>query len=392
MKLKKLLKKKLGNQYYKFRLKFILSKILGKYYDSIRNFFKARTNKFNFIKKNLNKKIEHQSIIKKELGFIVDFTKDNYFSYHLRPKSSKNFYLESTCSIDEKLAIIIQGPIQNNFNFLKNTIEIYKKIFKNSLIVISTWERENQILIDSLKDENIFILYNKEPEKSYRNIDHQICSTNVALNFALEKGAKYSLKTRTDVRLYKNNLETFLISLIKSFPVKQNKLTKSRIIVPSLVTFKFRLYSLSDIVMFGETEDLLKYFNVETYKEGLEKFNLNEQNVIKEGTPIVAEIFLCSRFINALEGKINWNLNNWWQSLKDYFCIVDNSSLDLFWYKYDWEYENRYLRTYSDKFARAIDFQDWLSLYQGLENNWLTASSESEKYNELGELTNIFKD
>lgn len=392
MSLKKFLKNKLGNHYYKLRLKYILNKIFGKNYTFIINFFKKYTNKFNFVKNNLNKKIEHQSIVKKELGFIIDFTKDNYLSYHLRPKNSKNFHLESTCSINEKLAIIIQGPIQESFEFLRNTVSIYKKIFKNSIVIISTWEGENQNLINSLKDQNIFILFNKEPEESHNNINHQIHSTNLALKFAISKGAKYSIKTRTDVRLYKNNLETYLISLIKTFPVKENKIINSRIIVPSLVTFKFRLYSLSDIVMFGETEDLIKYFNIESYKEGLKKFNLSEQNRIKEGTPIVAEIFLCSRFMNSLEGKIDWNLHGWWQSLKNYFCIIDNSSLDLFWHKYDWDYENRYLRTYSDKFARAIDFQDWLSLYQGLENNWHLASNEAEKYNEFGKLTNIFKD
>ncbi len=392
MSLKKLLKIKLGNNYHKLRSKYILTKIFGKYYLNIRSIIKKFTSKFSFIKKDLNKKIEYQSIVKKETGFIIDFTKENFLTYHLRPKNSQNFYSESTCSISEKIAIIIQGPIQNKFDFLKNTLEIYKRIFKNSIIIISTWENEDQNLINSLKNENTFILYNKEPKTSHNNIDHQIHSTNLALNFAKTKGAKYSLKTRTDVRLYKNNLETFLISLIKTFPVKENSLIKSRIIVPSLVTFKYRLYSLSDIVMFGETEDLLIYFNIEFYKEGLKKFNLTEENRIKEGTPVVAEIFLCLRFINILEGKVNWNLENWWRCLKNYFCIIDNSSLDLFWYKYNWDFEYRYLRTYSDKFARAIDFQDWLSLYQNLDNNWHLASEEHEKYDELSKLTNIFKD
>ena len=36
---------------------------------------------------------------------------------------------------------------------------------------------ENINLINSLKDENIFIIFNKEPEKSQSNIDHQIYST-----------------------------------------------------------------------------------------------------------------------------------------------------------------------------------------------------------------------
>ena len=50
------------------------------------------------------------------------------------------------------------------------------------------------------------------------------------------------------------------------------------------------------------------------------------------------------------------------------------------------------VRTYSDKFARAIDFQDWLSLYSGHNNNWDLASNEHEKYNNYFQLKNIFKD
>jgi hypothetical protein len=392
MKIKNFIKKKLGKNYYKFRLKYILHKVFGRFYVLTRKYLKKIYSKLNFIKTNLNKKIEHQSIVTKETGFLIDFTKDNYLTFHLRPKKSENFYLKSTAKTEEKFAIIIQGPIQDKFFFLKNTIEIYKKIFPNSSIIISTWENENINLINTLKKENIFILFNKEPSKSLSNIDHQIYSTNSALKFAKEIGAKYSIKTRADIRINKNNLETFLLSLIRTFPAKKNNFINSRIIVPSLITFKYRIYSLSDIVMFGETEDLIKYFDKETFAEGLKKFNLNENNLLKNETPIIAEIFLCSRFVNNLEGKISWELNNWWATLKNYFCVIDNSSLDLFWYKYDWEYEYRYLRTYSGKFARAIDFQDWLALYNGLNNNWHLATSEHEKYDEENKLKNIFKD
>ena len=392
MKIKNFIKKKLGKNYYKFRLKYILNKVFGRFYVLTRKYLKKIYSKLSFIKTNLNKKIEHQSIVTKETGFLIDFTKDNYLTFHLRPKKSENFYLKSTAKTEEKFAIIIQGPIQDKFFFLKNTIEIYKKIFPNSSIIISTWENENINLINTLKKENIFILFNKEPNKSLSNIDHQIYSTNSALKFAKEIGAKYSIKTRADIRINKNNLETFLLSLIRTFPAKKNNFINSRIIVPSLITFKYRIYSLSDIVMFGETEDLIKYFDKETFAEGLKKFDLNENNLLKNETPIIAEIFLCSRFVNNLEGKISWELNNWWATLKNYFCVIDNSSLDLFWYKYDWEYEYRYLRTYSGKFARAIDFQDWLALYNGLNNNWHLATSEHEKYDEENKLKNIFKD
>lgn len=391
MSIKKFLKDKLGKNYHKFRLKYILYKIFGNFYLSLRNWIKKFYNKFDFFKNNLNKKIEHQSIIDKESGFIIDNTKNNYLTYHLRPKKAEDFNLESTCKIDEKIAIIIQGPIQEKFDFLKNTLEIYKKIFKNSIIIISTWKSEDIEKINTLKDENIYILFNDEPEKSQSNIDHQIFSTNIALKFAMNHNAKYSIKTRADVRINKSNLETFFISLIKTFPVKSNSLIKSRIVVPSLITFKFRIFSLSDIVMFGETNDLLQYFDLELFRDGLKKFDLNEKEFLKNETPVVAEIFLCARFMNKLDNSINWNLESWWDSLKNYFCIIDNSSLDLFWHKYDWNYEYRYIRTYSDKFARAIDFQDWLSLYNNSENNWRKSSDEHEKYDEFLKLKNIFK-
>ena len=391
MSIKKFLKDKLGKNYHKLRLKYILYKIFGNFYLSLRDWVKKFYNKFDFFKNNLNKKIEHQSIIDKESGFIIDNTKNNYLTYHLRPKKAEDFNLESTCKIDEKIAIIIQGPIQEKFDYLKNTLEIYKKIFKNSIIIISTWKSEDIEKINTLKDENIYILFNDEPEKSQSNIDHQILSTNIALKFAMSHNAKYSIKTRADVRINKSNLETFFISLIKTFPVKSNSLIKSRIIVPSLITFKFRIFSLSDIVMFGETNDLLQYFDLELFKNGLKKFDLNEKKLLKNETPVVAEIFLCARFMNKLDNSINWNLESWWDSLKNYFCVIDNSSLDLFWHKYDWNYEYRYIRTYSDKFARAIDFQDWLSLYNNSENNWRKSSDEHEKYDEFLKLKNIFK-
>ena len=392
MSFKKILKDKLGKNYYKFRLTYILNSLFGKSYISTRKKFKNFTSSLNFFKKKLNKKIEHQKIIQKESGFLIDATKDNYLTYHLRPKNSENFNLESTCKINEKIAIIIQGPIQEKFLFLRNTLDIYKKIFKNSIIIISTWENEDKNLINSLQDENIFVLFNNEPQNQTPfNVDHQIISTNKALKFAQEKGIKYSLKTRADIRIHKNNLETFLISLIKTFPVKKNNLINSRIIVPSLITFRYRLYSLSDIVLFGETTDLLKYFKNESFRDGLKILGLDEKNLIKNFTPVVAEIFLCSRLIQNINGQVLWNLEDWWNSLKNYFCIIDNSALDLFWYKYDWDYEYRFLRTYSDKFSRAIDLQDWLSLYNNFENNWHVASSEHEKYDDQLKLTNIFK-
>mgnify|MGYP001257843526 CR=1 FL=1 len=62
MSIKKFLKDKLGKNYHKLRLKYILYKIFGNLYLSLRSLVKKFYTKFDFFKNNLNKKIEHQGI------------------------------------------------------------------------------------------------------------------------------------------------------------------------------------------------------------------------------------------------------------------------------------------------------------------------------------------
>ena len=393
--LKKIKKSLLGENYHQFRSKNILKKIFGDAYIEKQRRWKYFIKKFNFIKTKLDKKTAGQSLIKNEKGFLIDLTLNNYLTYHLRPKLSQDFDLESTCEISEKFAVIIQGPIKENSDFLKHTLKIYKKIFKNSLIIVSTWEDESKELIQELHGENIHIILSddKEIKKSRSNINKQIISTNVALNFAKTQNVKYCLKTRTDQRIYNNNLETFLISLLKTFPVKENKLIKSRILVPPMGTFKFFLYHLTDLMMFGETQDLINYWDKESYDVGLKKMGLNEKKFFINDTPLCPETFLCSRFIGKIEDNVVWDLENWWRCLRDYFCIIDNSSLDSLWFKYEWEVEYRYLKTYSDKISRTIDFHEWLSLYNNCKNNWHLYSNEHEKFEEFNDSyrgTNLF--
>lgn len=144
--------------------------------------------------------------------------------------------------------------------------------------------------------------------------------------------------------------------------------------------------------MIGNTDDLLEYFDLCSFEESIKKMQISKNNLLKNETPVVAEIFLCARLLMKINKDLKWNLDDWWSSLKNYFCIIDNSSLDLLWHKYDWQYEYRFLRTYSNSFSRAVDFQDWLSLYQNLNNEWNLASNEHERYNESRQLINIFRD
>ena len=108
----------LGNNYEKLRSRNILKKIFKSKYEIFKNRFNNFRNRFKF---NLSKTISSQQIIKNEKGFLLDFTKNSYLTFHLRPKTSDNFFLESTCKIDDSMGIIIQGPVGENYDFLKLT-------------------------------------------------------------------------------------------------------------------------------------------------------------------------------------------------------------------------------------------------------------------------------
>ena len=42
----------------------------------------------------------------------------------------------------------------------------------------------------------------------------------------------------------------------------------------------------------------------------------------------------------------------------------------MFWYKYDWQFEKRFCRSYANKSPRVVEFSDWLSLFSGQDVNW----------------------
>ena len=43
--------------------------------------------------------------------------------------------------------------------------------------------------------------------------------------------------------------------------------------------------------------------------------------------------------------------------------MFDRSSIDLFWYKYHWQYEQRFTNNYTSNYNQSLQFCDWLNLF-----------------------------
>lgn len=367
----------------KFPTVFFILKSIKKIFFSISDFFLN-----HILHINLSNKRKGASIILKEKGFILSFIFDNYFTFHLKPKKFSDFKNISTFQPNKnELAIIIQGNIGNNINFLIETLKIYKIIFPNTLIIVSTWEDEKKDDLKLISELGIDLILNKKPEKSgFGNINLQIISTKSGLDLAKNKNVKYCIKTRPDCRMNKNDIYPFLKGLVNTFPLKNNMKAHQRVFASSVNTCKYKIYGTTDILLFGYIDDLLIYFEDTLFDESLIKYNFGTFPSIINSTPVVAETFLCARYLKNLDVKLEWTLEHWWECLKNYFCIIDADSLDFLWKKKDWQYEKRFLRSYSSLSHRSVNFSDWLGLYNEGSLNW-----RSINYQEKWEINKNFK-
>ncbi|MFH1427398.1 MAG: WavE lipopolysaccharide synthesis family protein [Patescibacteria group bacterium] len=294
--------------------------------------------------------------------------KKHFITFHTRPKQAANVGVWSDELINlPKFAIVIQGPILKDDDFTLETVKIYKKIFNQAIIIVSTWDTEDLDYINKIRQENIEVILNKEPEFSGpSHINFQIISASAGVRKAAELGAEYVLKTRTDQRIYAINVLEFLHSLVKTFPLSKNYKQKERLITTSLNTFKYRMYSPSDMFSFGSIEDMLKYWGPELdLRKGL---NTSYQTAREFAKLRICEAYLLTEYLKNIGREINWTLQDSWQVLADHFCVIDQHSLDLYWYKYERQKEYRYLKYGGVLNSQELNFREWLNLYNHLNN------------------------
>ena len=337
---------------------------------------------YNFV--NLKKKlniyiISLKWVINIYLAKIINSLINKYFiTYNIRPKYFKHINTKSANIIHSKqLAIIIQGPLDINNNFTIETVSLYKEIFKGAHIIVSTWEGETDKSLEQLNKLDVELLLNTKPKiVDPYNMNMQLETTYNGLLCAENEGFKHLLKTRTDQRVHRHDIFDYFTSLSNIFPLNNANKQESRLIVTSFGTLKYRLYSITDFMMFGKAGDMLNYWGVDKYEKGIRKFiDDSTQNgvPIKGGVPIMGEIYLCVKYLNFQGLEPDWTINQYWNFVKEYFCVINGMDLDIYWNKYHKikEYQQpRYTRDYSKSNPRALEFADWLYLYTHDNGCW----------------------
>lgn len=305
-------------------------------------------------------------------GFVLAVTRNSLVSHCIRPIDSANYEVTPRVASDDErvTAVVIQGPLQTEDNFTLETVKIYKKIFPLSPIIVSTWSSESKKNLYALECAGAVLNISDRPiTAGWGNIELQVLSTSSGLLLAKELGCEYVAKTRTDWRMYRPSALQCLNSLLQMYTSPANGIQENRIVASSTSTLKHRIYGLTDIFQYGSIVDMMMYWeNLNHDAQG--KFRNTEVPEIINGTPLVAEIYLCARYLETIGVDLDFSLTQWWESLRNNFIIVDNAMLDAVWNKYDRKLENRYTNGYTLRGSLAIDHLDWLRLLNSDVSDW----------------------
>lgn len=312
----------------------------------------------------------------KKMGFrsyarLLQRSFDFFWGYRIyrRFPSQKVCLQSSTFNAPKNaLAIVLQGPILADADFTMETIRFYRRSFPDVILILSTWAI-TEVQSAELESLDVHCVINQWPENpGISNVNLQIISTKSGLVAAKKAGALHAVKTRTDQRIYNPNFFSYLFSLIKSFPLTRRDRggQLERLVGISLGSFKYRMYGISDMFMFGHIEDMLCYWS-----PPLDLRSDTDEERSRAGSTWrefsrwrVCEVYFCTEFLKRTGWEPQFTLSDSWKSLADRFCIIDQHSIYLYWHKY-----NNRMDRYSLDISHNLEigFNDWLNVHTCLD-------------------------
>ncbi len=312
-------------------------------------------------------------------------------------------YFKPTYDFDDT-AIVIQGPLVYENNYTAETFKLYRSIYPNAPIILSTWKNEaTDAFRKECKNNAVVLLENEMPDPPGAwHINCQLKSSFLGVKYVQENtSAKFVLKTRADQRIIQNDFLLYFKNLVVTFPPFGNKL-QGRIL-----TFdhcKWIPFHLSDLISFGYLSDILKLYsadyslgsNVLDYcrkREGhfwkvinlvtryasrykLDENLLTENRRRKKFNSIMSrwvspEIYIMKTFHEKYIAPIDKTklLETAFKFIHDYILIIGNRPGMLDWPKY----ENQ---RYNSGDYYAIDevnvsFSRWLDMYRNFKIDWV---------------------
>ncbi len=287
------------------------------------------------------------------------------FATHVyRPKNADEVGIRSEKKAINKTGIVIQGPIKYEDNFTYETVKLYNLLYPECEIILSTWEDETERVKELFADLKVTLCFSSKPiHAGFGNSAFQTISSKKGIDKAIVLGCERICKTRTDQRIYKPNLFYELDRLLDLFPLKTDTEQKKRIICISTTTDKNRFYNICDMFVYGDAEDINRYFSCPIDERDYDvHMQMVWTNAVDFAKLRYAEEWFTTHFIESLGYELKWTKEDSDFYRNNLFIIIDASLLDFVWMKYNSdEYKDRYYNSNKQLESKYVGFLEWLS-------------------------------
>lgn len=293
--------------------------------------------------------------------------KERFITHHNRPKIADEIMAFVPEEISD-VAIVLQGPLKREDDFTMETVKLYRKYYPKTPIIVSTWDTEPEADIDRIKaecGENRVVVshfWSGDCPNNYQRV-----SALSGVKIAQVTGCKFILKTRTDQRIYASNVLSFLIKLWSDFPINIKCVANGRLITCGMCTFSNRLYNISDMFVFGKTEDIVRYYSCpEDGKHDVTQIKKpipNDYPTFMQYTAEYSklrtgEIWFTTHYIESFGFDLKWTFEDSDFYRNELFIIVDDAMLDFYWPKYT-NQEYRWRNYVTKDVLHQVSFMEW---------------------------------
>jgi len=297
---------------------------------------------------------------------------DDYLTLHRRPKRADRIGTWPEPGIaPARAAVVMQGPPATAQDFTLETLKLYRRQMPGTQLILSTWADTEPAILGRARDLGVTVVLSDKPAiPGLFNVNMQIVSAAAGVRRAVEDGAEWILKTRTDQRLYAPDALAFLVALAQAFPIVAETPQRHRIIGVGAGSLKFAPYHPTDQTLFGSAPDMLAYWTPplrETAEvEGSASELFGSLPIGRLCRQAAAESYLASQFLTRIGRPLDWTLEDSWAAYRDHFCFADLATTDFFWEKGQIYSQREHSFVYEAMSNRAdMGFRDWLLLYGG---------------------------
>ncbi len=267
-----------------------------------------------------------------------------------------------------RVAVVVQGPLGLDDDFTVETVRYYTHHCPELAVIVSTWEGENAAALAAIQSLGAELVLNAKPTVPGRmNVNYQAVSTRGGLERARALGCAYAAKTRSDQRVYGLPMLLTLPRVLNAFPVRNAPGQRKRLLSTSRITSKYAPYFFSDLFMFGDAADLLAYWSMppDDVSTGREELAAAQQAAptLERAIAFSPEFYLLREYLRRHGGEPTFTAEAWLETIADRLCVIDWTTLDIYWPKYDPTDERADLSNDGSVIGHSLRFVDWLSLY-----------------------------